>query len=82
MTDPSRPDWSTWERLASRRLLTHSINHDGLTRTALLYVPRHVRPRRGFPLVLVFHGGASNPEKIARSSAMHRVKNLMPEDIS
>ena len=35
-------------------------------------MPRHLRPRRGFPLVLVFHGGASNPDKIARSSAMHR----------
>ena len=73
MTEPSRQDWSTWERLASRRLLTHSIEHDGLTRTALLYVPRHVRRRRGLPLVLVFHGGASSPEKIARSSAMHRI---------
>ena len=36
-------------------------------------MPRHIRPRRGFPLVLVFHGGSSNPEKIARSSAMHRI---------
>ena len=73
VTEPSRQDWSTWERLASRRLLTHSIQHDGETRTALLYVPRHVTRPRVLPLVLVFHGGASSPEKIARSSAMHRI---------
>ena len=73
MTDASQPGWSTWDRLASRRLLTHSVQHEGLTRTALLYVPRHIRPRRGFPLVLVFHGGASSPETIARNSAMHRI---------
>lgn len=54
-------------------MLTHSIQHEGLTRTALLYVPQHMWRRGALPLVLAFHGGGSSPEKIALNSAMHRI---------
>jgi polyhydroxybutyrate depolymerase len=63
----------TWERLRSRRLLEHTLVCDGVTRTALLYVPQHMRRRGALPLVLVFHGGNSSPQKIALISAMHSV---------
>lgn len=49
------------------------IPHNGGTRGALLYVPRHVRRRGGLPLVLAFHGGASSPESMAERSALHRI---------
>lgn len=73
MTDLSPPASATWERLASRRLIPHTIAQDGVSRTALLYVPMHIRRRGGYPLMLVFHGGASNAEAIAKASAMHRL---------
>lgn len=73
MIDRFQRSGGTWERLASRRLLPYSIRHDGLTRTALLYVPQHFLWRGALPLVLVFHGGGSSPEAIAQMSAMHRV---------
>ena len=59
--------------MASRRLLEYSILHEGVTRTALLYVPQHMSPRGRLPLVLVFHGGMSNPQAISKISAMHRL---------
>lgn len=62
-----------WARLASRRLLTHRLRFDGRPRNSLLYVPRHRLGARQLPLVLVFHGGASTPTAIARTSAMHRI---------
>lgn len=72
----SRPPDETprkWARLASRRLLTHRIRIDGRPRNSLLYVPQH-RLRGGqLPLVLMFHGGASTPAAIARTSLMHRI---------
>ena len=72
--DPSRDNpQDTWTRLASRRLLTHAVAHNGAARTALLYVPQHVRRRGGLPLVLMVHGGASTPETIARRSGMHQL---------
>ena len=64
---------STWERLASRRLISHDLSLDGLNRTSLLYVPRHRLRDGALPLVLVFHGGASSPEQVAKMSAMHRI---------
>jgi polyhydroxybutyrate depolymerase len=63
----------TWERLLSRRLLKHSLDCNGQTRTALLYVPRHMRRRGALPLVLVFHGGSSSAEKIAQVTEFHRI---------
>jgi polyhydroxybutyrate depolymerase len=54
-------------------LLPHTIQHDGLTRSFLLYVPRHARGGARLPLVLVFHGGGGSPQAIADKSAMHQV---------
>ena len=73
MIDRFQRSEGIWERLASRRLLPYSIQHNGLTRSALLYVPQHMAWRGAFPLVLVFHGGGSGPEAIAKMSAMHRI---------
>ena len=73
MIDLSPPASQTWQRLASRRLITHTIATNGLKRTALLYVPMHVRLRGGYPLVILFHGGASDAEAVAKASAMHRL---------
>ena len=73
MTDLFQDNTSTWERLASRRLLVYPVTFDGQTRTSLLYVPRH-RVRDGaLPVVIVFHGGASSPDAVAKMSAMHRI---------
>jgi polyhydroxybutyrate depolymerase len=36
-------------------------------------VPQHILSRGVLPLVLVFHGGGSSPEAIAKISAMHRI---------
>ena len=53
--------------------MTHTVSFDGLTRSSLLYVPRHRLREGALPLVLVFHGGASNPDQVAKMSAMHRI---------
>jgi len=73
VTDRFQRNAGKWERLASRRLIPYSIEHDGLTRTALLYAPQHALWRGALPLVFVFHGGGSSPEAIAQMSAMHRL---------
>ncbi|VVB44284.1 protein of unknown function [Beijerinckiaceae bacterium RH CH11] len=39
----------------------------------MLYVPAHIKRRGGYPLVVLFHGGASNAEAIAKGSAMHKL---------
>jgi polyhydroxybutyrate depolymerase len=65
--------WAWLERLRSRRLLSGSLRHDGLIRSYLLYVPRHLRPGTPLPLVLVLHGGASAPRTMARSCRMHEI---------
>lgn len=71
MINPFRWAWSSVERLLSRRLRWEAIRHNGLVRRYLAYVPRHVQGP--LPLVLVFHGGASQPHVIARATGMHYI---------
>jgi polyhydroxybutyrate depolymerase len=68
-----RAAWAWVERLRSRRLRAEAIRHDGVVRSYLLYLPRHLAARSALPLVLVFHGGAGTPKVIAQTSRMHQI---------
>lgn len=53
--------------------MPQSLQHDGLTRSFLLYLPAQADTGVPLPLVLLFHGGAGNPEAFAASTLMHEI---------
>jgi polyhydroxybutyrate depolymerase len=53
--------------------LSETIHHDGLTRSFVLYVPGRLRNNVPAPLVLMFHGGAGNPQAFAADTGMHLI---------
>jgi len=59
-------------------LQTLSVSVDGVTRTALIYVPATAKTAAS-PLVFVFHGHGGNARQVARSYALDR---YWPEAIS
>jgi polyhydroxybutyrate depolymerase len=54
-------------------LLQRQVDVNGTTRKYLLYIPSYYRAGSPLPLVLVFHGGMSTPDYIARKSGMHEL---------
>jgi len=49
------------------------LQHDGLKRNFLYYIPPAAKNSTKVPLVLVFHGGGGNSKGIAKSTAMHEL---------
>jgi poly(3-hydroxybutyrate) depolymerase len=45
---------------------TRTIDVDRRTRTYLVHIPPKYDPKKPTPVVLVFHGGASNAEMLVR----------------
>jgi polyhydroxybutyrate depolymerase len=52
---------------------THTLTHDGLDRSYILYVPDSVNLSEPVPLVFVFHGGTGNGENAIRMSGFNNV---------
>lgn len=50
-----------------------SLEHGGRTRSWIMHVPAKAPPARGWPVVLVFHGGGGSPEGMEQMSAFHRL---------
>jgi polyhydroxybutyrate depolymerase len=71
--DTLRRTWNWLSRSKQRGLTPQSIQHDGLTRSFLLYLPAQADTGAPLPLVLLFHGGASDPEAFAASTLMHEI---------
>lgn len=53
--------------------VTHTLTHDDLERSYILYVPASVDWTRPVPLVFVFHGGTGNAENAIRMSGFNEV---------
>jgi len=52
---------------------TRSLNHDGLERSYILYVPASINWSQPVPLVFVFHGGTGNAESAILMSGFNDV---------
>ena len=52
---------------------TRILNHDGLERSYILYIPASVRQDQPAPLVFVLHGGTGNAESAIRMSGFNKV---------
>ncbi len=50
---------------------THTLTHDGLERSYILYVPASVNWNQPVPLVLVFHGGTGNAKSAISMSGFN-----------
>ncbi|MCP5159635.1 MAG: hypothetical protein H6974_00640 [Gammaproteobacteria bacterium] len=55
------------------RLKTIVLQHQGMERSYLLYVPSNYRSGQPTPLVFVFHGGGGNALGIAKTTNMHQL---------
>jgi polyhydroxybutyrate depolymerase len=52
---------------------THTLNHDGLERSYVVYIPGSIDRSKPVPLVFVLHGGTGNAESAIRMSGFNQV---------
>lgn len=74
-TGPGRIGERIEQRESTQRpeYVTETIQVNGITRTYLLHTPPSPKKRRRMPLVLVFHGGGTPPQRMVRYTGMSEI---------
>ena len=68
---PARP--ATLGSIQKGMLQRINLPYEGLPRSYLIYVPRNYNPERPTPLILVFHGGLGNAERMPPLTGMNEL---------